>query len=582
MKLKKKRLRWALLASALLCQLKTPAAEVVVLPPELQGGTLERMLRQYSGGAPKELSEWQKLLSSTGEMRHSFVPFSDAPAFTSIDEARVIASNSPRFFIGAVPRRNGTVDFEFIDWRRSQLDESGKVRPGEFVFGQVLNVYNAVYGKPPADPMRITVVDKGRKCAMCHQTGGPIFTDRPWLGVTGANSPLGMYLSFAMLTRLTQLAPDPYGKYTPLLSDIGSKFDLDFGDLRGPSKNELSAITLHGFPLFKFRTAFDFDVDVRRGSMLLYTDQLLNALPEYRRPQFIVRLLRATLRSVVYPQNLEYLFIWQQFLEKEYATYLKPGTKLTARHSPVLTDYQPFRDNQELLKTVFGSAGGGYMTGEPVSAFLRLSDWLIKNEASSYPDKEKPTQESRFLPFDPAYESNAGWAALELLSDISKKDINELQARFADREEEFSRLLLGPTFSSLGEAEIFPSRETLLAVLNGEKPMIRVPVAAGQPDDKGDRERRLGEGQRRCLTCHGGETPSAKVMLFNPMDTEAWKTSLAESSKRTKTLNWRKRILEKLEGGEMPPEDADERKDFHVDSPDWKFLIEFLKNEISG
>lgn len=126
-----------------------------------------------NGGFPRTLPELRATLDRTyGDSRSFVVPFSAAPGYTDLDEARTVyLSPAGDLYFGAIKRADGTTDFEFIS-RSKDTDQ--------FDFGVIRN-----FGSPAA---RFEIVDR-KNCIICHKNEGPQFYVAPWLNTLARFDP---------------------------------------------------------------------------------------------------------------------------------------------------------------------------------------------------------------------------------------------------------------------------------------------------------------------------------------------------------------------------------------------------------
>ena len=129
--------------------------------------TMQELLRDHQADPPTSTDALNKLMySAFGGTHTTVIPFSRAPAYTDLEEPRfVFMANSSELFVAAIPRKDGTVEMEFIAWNPKQR---------AYDFG----IVGGFGTKAP----RVEVVDRN-KCTICHITQGPIFVTAGWSGM---------------------------------------------------------------------------------------------------------------------------------------------------------------------------------------------------------------------------------------------------------------------------------------------------------------------------------------------------------------------------------------------------------------
>ncbi len=542
-------------------------ANAISYPPSLQGSELLKVIGANGGSLPATLEEMHSLVDATGKLTETIIPFSDSPLFTSLYEPRLVISNSPKFYYAPIARLDGSTDMEFLSWNNAHR---------EFDFGRVIN-----FGKPNVSIEAANV----NECMACHRNRGPLFSDRPWLNVNGANAPIGTFISFALLQTLIERDPAHYQRYEPLLELKSLAYDPAFGNLAPEPAIQLGAILYHGTPVFQLRGSFDLDANTRRGHYLAYTHQILNALADYSKIGFVRGLTEGALSGIVYPEYINQLFSWNEYLE----TWVKNHSELKglpAENSPVLENFQPLFDNPDLLQKAAISDEDVQL--DPVSALVKLGKYVQKNQVKAFPVEKLPSSGKTFIKLKPNHNGGAD-TALWLLTDFTKKDGTGVRKQLRAKKYQLEFVFRSPMWERLWAKAEFPTRSAMLDAIassigvsvsdiTGDSGDPKIPE---QPKPRKSTPLPISEAEvsgHSCIVCHrSGPQGVARAFPFDPAKLSAWQAYLNDPDTHALAQDWVNGAYERLSQGLMPPPESAQGQNFSIKAGEWPAIYQFLK-----
>lgn len=245
--------------------------------------------KEWSKLLPSDRHEWQKVLEiGGGKSAGLLIPFSSAPAKTSLKEPRIVLTPSTesefysRLFIAVIQREDQSQDdFEFISWNHQQ---------GKFDFG--------VIHKFREEASRHFKFPDEANCHACHQSHTPIFPLSPWDNSVVNRAALMAFVEenqshfkntgqSQLLNKLKQVAKED--------RSARSKDPIDFDSLFSRTlAKELayfSGATYQGFPFIDplVSDAFTFDGAVMRSQSLAFAHEWLQKLPNQQHALLIAR-----------------------------------------------------------------------------------------------------------------------------------------------------------------------------------------------------------------------------------------------------------------------------------------------------
>lgn len=528
------------LGLAVLCRSAISAHAVEAPNPhattsDFVGSEIESLFSS-GGSVPTHLSDWKALVEKVGPpVTHVFIPFSGSPAPTSFEEPRVVFSNSPRLFIGAIPRLDGKLELEFLSWNTNR---------GEYDFG-ILKDGKLV----PADR---------KKCMLCHKTGGPIFPSTPWGNTTGGVTTfLGHDLSRAILSKLIEHAPAKLERFKKY---VDAKTNVD----EPPEE-----VTHEGFRIFGTASdASTLERLVENGTLRMQANLLLKNLPLAKRETVGLALTRTafsrpTTASANFRKELD-----GQIASSE--SDLPPDVYRLLRQSPIFKDFIPAQ-TMDLPPPGFPGHGAPVGSREHL---LGINEYLRKEQKSAYPDASRPSSPEAFREATRASENSPVPTFME--GDLRHRfeiqtDIWKDQHPIADR--------FWATVKEAGyfKRNQFPSIAELQAALQefrAGRPLRRLSESSAQP--VASRPPATPRQTGLCLSCHDGTIPGIQA----PFDLEnetAWRAALSDPRRRTEALRWLNRSEARIATRRMPPPDAEEAIGFNINSGSGKRLLERIR-----
>jgi len=533
--------------------------------PSLEGSEILKVIAAGNGRLPDTLEEMHDIVDAGGKITETIIPFSDSPLFTSLYEPRLVISNSPKFYYAPIPRLDGSTDMEFLSWNN---------RHNEFDFGRIVN-----FGKPNAAVEAANV----NECMACHKNRAPLFSDRPWLNVNGANAPIGTYISFALLRTLIEREPARYQRFEPLLQMKATAYDPAFGNLAPEPAIALGSILLRGTPVFQLRGSFDLDANTRRGHYLAYTHQILKALRDSSKIAFVRGLTEGALKGILFPEQMGLLFAWDEYLTAWVSS--NPELQgLPAENSPVLENFQPLFDNPELLKKAEISDEAVQL--DPVEALVKLGKYVQKNQVKAFPVERLPSSGKTFIKLKPNHNGGAD-TALWLLTDFTKKDGLAVRQQLKVKRISFGSILESPSWGKLWAMPEFPTRTAMLEVFAGALG-ISVEELTGKSDANPSSHPKprkptplpITESEVRghsCIVCHNsGPSGMARAFPFDPAKLEAWRKYFSDPQTREEAQDWINGAYERLSGKLMPPPDSEQGQKFSLKAGEWPEIYKFL------
>lgn len=520
-----------------------------------EASAITNLIKENGGKLPNTLTQLRHYLDNSyrafGEVRTSTIPFSDAPGYTDLEEARnLYLSPLNDLYIGAIPRLDGSVDLEFI----SRNDETN-----QFDFGIIKN-----FGKKNAE---MVIVDRN-KCTVCHKAGGPIYPIEDWkntINEAGRNLESFKLVYRAFIKKLGEKDSDFYTLH--IKTEELLKQPVPFGGF--PIGFANSRATIEAAPYFKMwhgalispAPAFVMEERVRDANQVLV---FRNWLEKGTTPDVKNNALR--------------YYLGQAFGVDLGSTYV---------HEKYKDEFEKFPGNLPVIVKEHSLNHIELKEVKTVDDVIQLSNKKRAQAIKNTSAEESPLNENRFLQTSRpllgeatgkmngdslmmAYSNSLGIVRRGELVQKGGEYISLIYRSVPGllNEEEFASFSKSDTFMNFIQRNHLPNRTELKAAIFAWKNKSefsinrRSNIIVPEPARK-----------KACVECHFGDNAILPIS-FDPASLETWKSML--TSKDPKTVAsakiWLQPVLSHLKAATMPPKPFEN----HLTQNERKALIEYL------
>ncbi len=521
-----------------------------------QDTALSQFILKNGGTLPKDLDEVRKYYDQTyrywtDEFAGVVVPFSDAPKYTDLIEARsIFASPLQDLFIGGIKKDDGTYDIEFISWNYKKK---------EFDFGRI-----DYFGTPQA---KSVVVDKS-ECIVCHKAHGPTFTVANWENAAFDSSGInaGVYRAFIKM----------HTKDDPRIQSLHQRIEQIYqNDTKAPLQREvvdearkqivadLKPIRWHGIDLNPGQNPAFFEKRVASanqvGVLHAFVQSLSDSADRKRIVGTVLKEAFFTSGIVLHSDLADELTNDQSRLGKALNDF-PLNRSFLFRPNPLTHLGAPDLKNPEQLLVAHEKKRQGRLANTAKTE-SPTNDSIIFQR--SKPLFGAGTFGMRYSDLVEYYRASLG---VTLTLDVSTNNYEHYLPEVLTPQE-MKTFLQSTQFKSLQGSDVLPDRRDFERAAQAWKDGAKLEHATGNSKKKTEFS-----PVKRCQDCHLGKD-SIYPFPIDLTSVKDWEAYLSSTDNQTQARDWMESVISHLEKQTMPPKPFST----HLKPEEVRELTTFLK-----